>query len=80
MVVVLSSGVYSASEQELSQSKEGKKIIQSARRDQRALTRREAEAAVAGIVGRGVVRSFFDIDTRTGDQVEVYIFERQIDA
>lgn len=80
MVVVLSSGVYNTSEQELSESKQGKKLIQSARRDQRALTRREAEAAVAGIMGRRVVRSFFDIDTRTGDQVEVYILERQIDA
>ncbi len=79
MVVVVSSGVYSPSEQQLSDTSEGKKLIQSARRDLRALTRRAAETAVSNIVGRHVLRSFFDIDTRTGDQVEVYILERQID-
>lgn len=79
MVVVRSSGVYTPSERELAHTSEGKKLIQSARRDLRALTRRTAEAAVSQIVGEKVLRSFFDIDTRTGDQVEVYILERQID-
>ena len=80
MVIVRSSGVYSPSEQELSHSTEGKKLIQSARRDLRALTRRSAEALVSSICGAPVARSFFDIDTRTGDQVEVYILERPIDT
>ncbi len=80
MVIVRSSGVYTPSEQELASTSEGKKLIQSARRDLRALTRRSSERLVSAVCGVPIARSFFDIDTRTGDQVEVYILERPIDS
>jgi uncharacterized protein YbcI len=73
MVVVRCQGVFTATEQNLCESTDGRKIVQSARRELRALTRRQAEADVACAIGVDVLRSFCDLDVRYGEQVEVYI-------
>lgn len=75
MAIVRCAKIFTPTEQELVGTEEGRKLVQSARREQRALTRREAEAAVAEAVGRRVVRSFYDLDVRVGEQVEIYVFE-----
>jgi uncharacterized protein YbcI len=76
LIVVRCHDVFTPTERDLAQTSEGKKLIQSARRDQRALTRREVEHEVERVVGRAVLRSFYDIDTRNGEQVEVYVLGR----
>ena len=73
MAVVRSTGIFTSTEQTLCGSTEGRKLIQSARREQRALTRRDIEGRVAKILSRHVLRSYYDLDVRTGEQVEVYI-------
>jgi uncharacterized protein YbcI len=73
MAIVRSSGIFTPTEHTLSQTTEGRKLIQSARREQRALTRREIEARVSRLLNKPVLRSYFDLDVRTGEQVEVYI-------
>lgn len=73
MVVVRSARVFTPNENDLAQTSEGRKIIQSARRDLRALTRREIEGEVSRILGVPILRSFYDLDVRTADQVEVYV-------
>lgn len=78
LIVVRSHDVFTPTERDLAATSEGKKLIQSARRDQRALTRREAEHEVAKVAGIPVLRSFYDIDTRNGEQVEVYVLDRPI--
>lgn len=78
LVIVRCHDVFTPTELGLAQEPGGKKAIQSARRDQRALTRREAEAAVARAVGRKVLRSFYDIDTRNAELIEVYVLEPPI--
>jgi uncharacterized protein YbcI len=78
LIVVRCHDVFTATERGLAASSEGKKVIQSARRDQRALTRRDIEREVGRVVERGVLRSFYDIDTRNGEQVEVYVLDRPI--
>ncbi len=74
LAIVRGYGIFTATERELIGTEAGRKLVQSARREQRALTRREAEAAVAHATGRVVVRSFYDFDVRVGEQVEVYVF------
>jgi len=76
MVVVRCHDVFTPTERDLAKTTEGMKVIQSARRDQRALTRREIEGEIGRITERKVLRSFYDIDTRNGEQVEVYILAR----
>ncbi|HVT14367.1 MAG TPA: DUF2294 domain-containing protein [Fimbriimonadaceae bacterium] len=78
MIVVRCHDVFTHTERDLAATSEGKKLIQSARRDQRALTRREIEAKIARLVDRQVLRSFYDIDTRNGEQVEVYVLDRPL--
>jgi uncharacterized protein YbcI len=74
MAIVRSSGIFTPTEQTLCKSDEGRKLIQSARREQRALTRRDIEARVARLLERRVIRSYYDLDVRHGEHIEVYIF------
>jgi uncharacterized protein YbcI len=78
MILVRCHDVFTPTERDLANTSEGKKLIQSARRDQRALVRREIEAEIARVVDRRVLRSFYDIDTRNGEQVEVYVLDRPL--
>ena len=74
MVIVRSRDVFTPTERELVGTEAGRKIVQSARREQRATNRRMADAAIAAATGRVVLRSFYDLDVRVGEQVEVYVF------
>lgn len=74
MAVVRCGNVFTPTERELVGTEEGRKLVQSARREARALNRREAEAVVSRVCGRPIVRSFYDLDVRVGEQVEVYVF------
>jgi len=80
IVVVYTSGIYTATEQELSLSVEGRKLIKSSRRELRSLSRRLIEEQISLIVGRYVLRSFWDLDIRTGEQVEVYMLGASLDS
>lgn len=78
MVVVRCHGVFTPTEKNLCETTDGRKIVQSARRELRALTRRQIEAEVARAVGADVLRSFCDLDVRCGEQVEVYILSHPV--
>ena len=75
MAVIRCGGIFTPTEKELVKTEEGRKLVQSARREQRALTRREVEAAVAAVAARAVARSFSDLDVRVGEHAEIYVFE-----
>jgi uncharacterized protein YbcI len=75
MAIVRSTNIFTGTESELSKTPEGKKLIQSARREQRALTRREIEGRVSEILDREISRSFYDLDVRSGEQIEIYILD-----
>lgn len=78
MVVVRCANVFTPTERSLCETADGRKIVQSARRELRALTRRQVEAEVSRALGVEVLRSFCDLDVRNGEQVEVYILERPL--
>ncbi|MEA2551930.1 MAG: hypothetical protein QOJ65_106 [Fimbriimonadaceae bacterium] len=78
MVLVRSSGCYTGTEQRLAATEEGRKLVKSARRELRSLNRRQVESLVAEIVGVLVLRSFWDLDVRVGEQVEVYVLEQDL--
>lgn len=75
MAIVRCTGIFTPTERQLAATEEGRKLVQSARREQRALTRRQAEAVVGAAAGKAVVRSFYDLDVRVGEQAEIYVFE-----
>ena len=78
MLVVYSSGIFTPTEESLCQSEEGRKLVKSARRELRSLTRRKAEMVVAKALGCEILRSFWDLDVRTGEQIEVYMADRKL--
>ncbi len=78
MVVIRSSGCFTPTEKGLSASEDGRKLIKSARRELRSLNRRQVESQVGETVGIKVTRSFWDLDVRVGEQVEVYILEQDL--
>jgi len=78
-VFVRSSGVFTETEQKLLQSEEGKILVRSSRRELRALTRRHVEAEIARVTGVEVVRSYWDMDVRVGEQVEAYILAENLE-
>jgi uncharacterized protein YbcI len=80
MVFVLSSQTYSPSEEELQRTDEGRKLIKSARRELRSLTREAAHAAISRVVGCPVVRSYWDMDVRVGEQLEAYVLSQDLET
>jgi uncharacterized protein YbcI len=75
MAIVRCTGCFTPTESSLSSSEDGRKLVKSARRELRSLNRRDVERQVGEIVGSRVIRSFWDLDIRVGEQVEVYVFD-----
>ncbi len=78
-IFVRSSGVFTDTEQKLLESEEGKVLVRSSRRELRALTRRHIEADIARVTGLDVLRSYWDMDVRVGEQVEIYILAANLE-
>ena len=76
MVLVHSNGCFTPTEQQLITTSDGRKLVKSARVELRSLTRKQIERQIGDIVGVRVVRSFWDLDIRVGEQVEVYVLEK----
>ena len=79
MVFVISSDTYTPSDEELHQTADGRKLIKSARRELRSLTREAAHAAISRIVGCPVIRSYWDLDVRVGEQLEAYVLSEDVE-
>jgi uncharacterized protein YbcI len=78
-IFVRSTEVFTPTEEQLLQSEEGAKLVRSSRRELRSLTRRQIETVVAKIVGVDVLRSYWDMDVRVGEQVETYILSENLE-
>lgn len=76
MIVVRLSGCFTPTERQLVGTDDGRKIVKSARLELRSLTRKHSANLVSKVIGVPVVRSFWDLDVRVGDQVEVYVLEK----
>jgi uncharacterized protein YbcI len=78
LVVILSDEFYTPNEVQLSATEEGRALIKSARRELRSMTRERAHVEVSRVCGCPVVRSYWDMDSRIGEQVEVYILADKV--
>ncbi len=79
LVLVRSTGIWTAVETKLAASDEGRKLIKSSRQELRSINHAEIEAIVAQIVGCVVVRSFFDVDVEAAEQVEIYVLQADVE-
>ena len=80
LVLVHSSGIFTTTEFHLSASEEGRRLIKSARQELRSIHKHEIEGIVAEMTGRVVLRSYYDLDAEAGEQVEVYVLDRDLET
>lgn len=79
LAIVRSYGIFTPTEEELLRLPEGRKLVTTARRELRSLTRDVVEAEVARAVGCEVLRSFYDLDVRVGEQFEAYVLAKHLE-
>jgi uncharacterized protein YbcI len=79
-IYILTSDIFTPKEEELHRSEDGRKLIKSARRELRSLTRDHAHAAIARVVGCAVIRSYWDLDVRVGEQMEAYVLSENLES
>ncbi len=79
MVLVRCSSVWTLTESKLCASDDGRKLIQSARRELRSINHEEIETLIAQLCGCAVLRSYCDTHVEAAEQVEVYILARNLE-
>ena len=79
LILVRSSGIFTATEEKLVASEEGRRLIRSAREELRSINRSEIEQTISEIIGCEVVRSYYDVDVTASEQVEVYVLAVDIE-
>jgi uncharacterized protein YbcI len=79
LVLVHSTGIFTTTESHLAASDEGRRLIKSARQELRSIHKRDIEGIVADITDCAVERSYYDIDAEAGEQVEVYVLDRDLE-
>lgn len=73
MVVIVTRDIFTPTEHELLAQPDGRKLVSTARRELRSLTRDVIEPEIERLTRRPVVRSYYDLDVRVGEQIEVYV-------
>lgn len=79
MVIVRLRNALTAEERSLSQDDRGRQLVKQARVLLREMYGAEIEAIVAEKTGQKVISSHGDISTRTGERVEIYILESNLE-
>jgi len=79
MVLVRCKGIFTATEERLAASDEGRKLIRSARQELRAINHREIEEIVGKLLGCTVVRSFYDVDVPGAEQMELFVLSSDVE-
>ncbi len=79
LIVILTNDVYTPTEEQLSVTEDGRRLIKSARRELRSLTRDRAHAEIERVCGCPVLRSYWDLDNRVGEQLEAYVFSEDVE-
>lgn len=79
MVLVRCSGIFTLTESKLCASDDGRKLIQSARRELRSINHQEIEEIISLLCNSTVLRSYCDLNVEAAEQIEVYILERNLE-
>ncbi len=79
VALVRSSGIFTQTEAHLAATEEGRRLIKSARQELRSIHRAQIEAIIAGIVGCPVLRSYYDLEVESAEQVEVYVLSADVE-
>jgi len=79
VIHIYSRGIFTPTEEALLAQTNGRKLVTAARRELRSLTRDVADECVRRATGCQVLRSFYDLDVRVGEQMEAYILDEDLE-
>lgn len=79
LIVVRCNGIFTPTEEKLSSTEEGRSLINSSRRELRAITREACEAEIERVVGAPLKRSFYDIRVADEAEIEIYVFVEDVE-
>ena len=79
MILVRCSQIFTPIEAHLSASDEGRKLIKSARQELRSINHAEIESVIGELCGCAVARSYCDLNVESAEQIEVYIFDKNLE-
>ena len=79
MVIVRFKGALSRMERRLAEQAEGRRLVKAMRQILREGCRSELEAIVARETGAQVISYHSDVSTRTGERIEIYVLDRNLD-
>ncbi len=79
LILVRCAGIFTPTEARLAVTDEGRRLIKSARQELRSINHLEIEGVVATLANCPVLRSYCDINTDAGEQMEVYVLEADVE-
>ena len=79
LLLVRLTGIFTPNEAHLAVTDEGRRLIRSARLELRSINHAEIEEALASLIGAPILRSYYDLDVDAAEQVEVYVFSKNVE-
>lgn len=79
MIILRLKGVLTTEEKHLAQTDQGRQVVKQMRQILRENFAADAEEIIARITGCSVISSHCDISTKTGERVEIYILDRNLE-
>ncbi|PLR89995.1 DUF2294 domain-containing protein [Bacillus sp. T33-2] len=79
MIITRFKGVLTVEEKHLIKNEDGKKIVKQMRQILREMYSEEHESIVQNLTGCKVLSSHSDISTKTGERIEIFIIEKDLE-
>jgi uncharacterized protein YbcI len=79
MVLIRLRGVLTVEEAHLAKSEKGRKVVKEMRKILRETFRVESESLISQVTGCNVISSHSDISTKTGERVEIFILDANLE-
>lgn len=79
MLIIRMKGTLTAEERHLAESEQGRQLVKEMRALLRKMHGAEIEPVIAEKTGCTVISSHSDISTKTGERVEIYILDRNLE-
>lgn len=79
LLLIRSTGIFTAIESKLCASEAGRQLILSSRRELRSINHEEIETTLAQLCGCQVLRSHYDVNVEGAEQIEVFVLDQNLE-
>lgn len=78
MLIIRLKGVLTTEEKNLAQTETGKKLVKQLRQELRESRQQEFKEIIENLTGCHIVSSHSDISTKTGERIEIFILDQDL--